>query len=155
MVFKICKFEFFCRFDEILNNLKLPLVPDTDGYLLYTNAKEFAQLCHSFELNAGDIQKLKTCAEIIVDLYSSVPDLNITPKFHNILHYWQDAAKFGSIYRNSSPLIEDLKYIMNKGINKTYKDDTGREIIMNFKICVSAVCGDNKGIYELLGYHTL
>ena len=78
------------------------MVPDTDAYLLYTNAKEFAQLCHSFELNAGDIQKLKTCAEIIVDLYSSVPDLNITPKFHNILHYWQDAAKFGSIYRNSS-----------------------------------------------------
>ncbi|XP_075679521.1 uncharacterized protein LOC113794835 [Dermatophagoides pteronyssinus] len=94
------KFEFFCRFDEILINLKVSLVPD--AYKLYTNAKEFAQLCHSFELNAGDIQRLKTCAEIIVDLYSSVPDLNITPKFHNILHYWQDAEKFGSIYRNSS-----------------------------------------------------
>ncbi|KAH9417929.1 hypothetical protein DERP_014392 [Dermatophagoides pteronyssinus] len=89
----IKKFEFFCRFDEILNNLKLPLVPDTDAYLLYTNAKEFAQLCHSFELNAGDIQKLKTCAEIIVDLYSSVPDLNITPKFHNILHYWPGCSE--------------------------------------------------------------
>nr|XP_027200781.1 uncharacterized protein LOC113794835 [Dermatophagoides pteronyssinus] len=97
------KFEFFCRFDEILINLKIPLVPDTIAYKLYTNAKEFAQLCHSFELNAGDIQRLKTCAEIIVDLYLSVSDdLNITPKFHNILHYWQDAAKFGSIYRNSS-----------------------------------------------------
>nr|XP_027201013.1 uncharacterized protein LOC113795026 isoform X2 [Dermatophagoides pteronyssinus] len=52
------------------------------------------------------------------------------------------------------PLIDDLKFIMEEGIEKKITDINGQTITKKFKIAVSAVCGDNKGIYELLGYHT-
>ena len=47
------------------------------------------------------------------------------------------------------PLINDLKFIMEEGIEKKITDINGQTITKKFKIAVSAVCGDNKGIYEL------
>ena len=53
------------------------------------------------------------------------------------------------------PLIDDLKTIMTDGIPKKIKNNAGQEEIINFKIWINAVCGDNKGIYELLGDYLL
>ncbi|KAH9416389.1 hypothetical protein DERP_015419 [Dermatophagoides pteronyssinus] len=53
------------------------------------------------------------------------------------------------------PLIDDLKFIMEEGIEKKITDINGQTITKKFKIAVSAVCGDNKGIYELLGDYLL
>ncbi|OTF75089.1 hypothetical protein BLA29_001921 [Euroglyphus maynei] len=52
------------------------------------------------------------------------------------------------------PLVKDLRFIMEQGITKKILNDDGSEMILKFKIVISAVCGDNKGIYEFLGYQT-
>lgn len=49
------------------------------------------------------------------------------------------------------PLVKDLRFIMEQGITKKILNDDGSEMILKFKIVISAVCGDNKGIYEFLG----
>nr|XP_027201201.1 uncharacterized protein LOC113795205 [Dermatophagoides pteronyssinus] len=89
------KYEFSVRFDEILSKIPHHLQPGTVAFTLYSNAKDFAIICHRHTMT-------KNYGQVIVDSYSSIKDVTITPKFHNILHYWQDAAKFGPIYRNSS-----------------------------------------------------
>ncbi|KAH9417888.1 hypothetical protein DERP_015370 [Dermatophagoides pteronyssinus] len=96
------KYEFFVRFDEILSKIPHHLQSGTDAFTLYNTAKDFAILCHRQTMDEGDIAKLKNYGQVIVDSYSTITGATITPKFHNILHYWQDAKKYGPIYRNSS-----------------------------------------------------
>ena len=64
-----------------------------------------------------------------------------------------------SINKTICPQTVDLQTIMTDGIpKKKIKNNAGQEEIMNFQIWINAVCGDNKGIYELLGnylgFHT-
>ena len=83
----------------------------------HSNYIEFALLSHSFTLNQDEILKLKQCAKNIVDIYATIPECKLTPKFHNILHYWEDALEFGPNYRHSSYKYERFHQLNKRSIS--------------------------------------
>ncbi|KAH9506098.1 hypothetical protein DERF_010845 [Dermatophagoides farinae] len=112
--------SFICRnwnFSSVWKKLLLKYEVISKLTKRHSNYIEFALLSHSFTLNQDEILKLKQCAKNIVDIYATIPECKLTPKFHNILHYWEDALEFGPNYRHSSYKYERFHQLNKRSIS--------------------------------------
>ena len=63
---------------------------------------------------------------------STIPGCKLTPKFHNILHYWKNALEFGPIYRHSSYKYERFHQLNKRSISTSKNMKNPSYSMVNF-----------------------
>ncbi|KAH9529798.1 hypothetical protein DERF_003661 [Dermatophagoides farinae] len=71
----------------------------------------------SAKLKGKNFKPKGTTASNIVNIYATIPSCKLTPKFHKILHYWENALEFGPIYRHSSYKYERFHQLNKRSIS--------------------------------------
>ena len=73
-----------------------------------------------------------TVVVIISMTYAKIPGCKLTPKFHNILHYWENALEFGPIYRHSSYKYERFHQLNKRSISTSKNMKNPSYSMVNF-----------------------
>uniref|UniRef100_A0A6P6Y5L4 Uncharacterized protein LOC113794658 n=1 Tax=Dermatophagoides pteronyssinus TaxID=6956 RepID=A0A6P6Y5L4_DERPT len=102
-------FECFMRLPEIFfNESDLFCQNETSILTLYESAKSFCQTVLRTELTTSDLEDLEKLSKSILDRFVEMsqkyPSMKyeVTFKLHKLLHYGQNARRFGPLYLGST-----------------------------------------------------